>query len=411
MFSPSRRVAGLFLACLSIGTITPLHAEQARLNAFLTLSAFDPEVALWARAETYAAHNLGVVHAGQTVELNLFLKHFGISNEGQSKVSYSIEMTDPQGTLVQRGENLSALDQPMNATRTFLTANEVAILEFPQAYAAGTYQIRALVTDHVKDETITVGAFVKLERLDAVAGFASEAEYESWLTHYYLDPMPGRALKAFLENAAPMQDPALRSWAQIIFYYEIFAANDWLQTQLIADFDSLTELQRANAVFLLGLLKYRDPAFFAALDSDLAELYHDARNLRLPDPTDAIHSPEALEMHWFRFFASGEIRSLQPIAQLLEYAAYEGTLREVADIAESLTDAQREAALKDVLFQSARWSLAGNCIEHPAVHRFCTYLAETGQLSEDAEAVMVDLLRSVRQELAADAVVSESQGG
>ncbi len=412
MFHLTRRLAGIVFACAPLCASTFAQSgTDAPLNAFLTRSAFDPEVTLWARGDTYAAHNLGLVHPGQTVELNLFLKHFGISHEGQSHVTYDIVLSGPDGSQLQRGDDLTALHQPMNATRTYMTANEVAILRFEPEYAPGTYRIHATVTDHVRDEAVTVGAYVELQALQAVASFETASEFEYWLTHYYLDPTPGRALKGFLESAEPMADAAVRSWAQVIFFREVFAQNQWLHAHLVAALSEGTPTQRKNIAFMLGLLQHRDPELFEGFSGAEASLYHEARNLRLPDSTDAIHSPEALEMHWFRFFASGDILSLQPIVQLLEYADYEGTLRSLADVADSLDDTQRQAALKDVLFQSARWSLAGNCIEHPAVHRFCTYLAQTGQLSAEAELVLVDLLQAVRQQLAAgNPPVSASEG-
>jgi hypothetical protein len=374
------------------------------LDACLTHSPYAARVTEWAQGPLDGPADLGKAFPGQVLEVHLFVTGFDTSQTA-GQLTYALELLDAAGETVHTQAPVPFAAHPLPPRRKFLMAPEPCLVPIGEDLPAGTYTLHATVLDEAAGAAVRTSATFEVSAVSQAEPFANAAAFHAWMLDYYKQPEPARALRGLVQHGGDFADPLARPWSEIVFFTEIFQANPWLVPHLetrLRD-ESLSAAQRARLLFLLGLVHEGRPASLPELSDAEAALFHEARALPLPGNNDPIVSPEQLDMLWFRFYATGALQPVQRIAELLALSEYEGTLRSLSEHTGPLSEGRREAALKDVLFQSARWSLAGNCLEHRSVRKFCIYLLQTGQLEEEAHAQLETVLASVSEELAASA--------
>jgi hypothetical protein len=78
-----------------------------------------------------------------------------------------------------------------------------------------------------------------------------------------------------------------------------------------------------------------------------------------------IKSGGDLDLCWGWYFATGDTAALDPIISALDYGQYAGALKRYPNSPQTQKD--REAAVKDAIFQAALWSLGANGSEDPRI--------------------------------------------
>lgn len=169
----------------------------------------------------------------------------------------------------------------------------------------------------------------------------ADDDVQDWLTYYYLEPRPERALSSLdvldreLQKAGRSLADEVNRGGLRSFYARVFAANDGVVRDLAARMPSLPAGQRAFV--REALRRCGTAACKKVVGSEATSAEH-----KMTDPG-------TLDDSWASFFATGDARYVREIIEVLPWSEARG------DIPRLLTGG------------AARWSLASNAYQHARV--------------------------------------------
>lgn len=186
-----------------------------------------------------------------------------------------------------------------------------------------------------------------------------------WMTHYYEYPTPARFVAEVqgLSKAGHLSSPE-KGVVVAVFLGRVMAANPVAVESWLSQLSDLTGRDRETLLLAAGFSRTQEARSFLAKQPDGAKYLEsliDIRSVELEDPA-------VLDMLWADFFATGEVAPLKRLVHVLNYGQYEGAMEKYAGSQKTQKD--REDAMRDAVFQAARWSLESNVRQHRRVGEF-----------------------------------------
>ena len=335
------------------------------------------------------------VAKGEYFNIVPFFKNVATNSSGNAQITYDIEIRRPDGSVDEAMLSCAGYSGQASPAH-LLAARAVLRLCFDPEDPYGEYTINATAYDHVANQTNrqTIKIQQKPFRLETL----SEKERESLFFNYATAPDPSRALAAFLQTKHEFLDEKSEPvWSAIWFFKTIFENNDFLIPHLLAAFPDGTEKQKRDIILVLALMGKTER--LPPLDGELKIFSLGMTTGRIPDPYAEITTGKQLDMLWAEFFATGRIKPVRQLVTALNLAQHLGTLDRIkaGELDPKDPEVYRTGMLEAV-FQSALWSLRGNCERSPLLFHYCVGILESGQLEASTANVLATLLKSIAEE-------------
>ncbi len=196
--------------------------------------------------------------------------------------------------------------------------------------------------------------------------FFSHAIKADWLTDYYIYPTPDLFVSEVnnLSKSGVLSDPKHKQTISV-FLSRILADNPDKTLKWMKELDHLNKTDM-------------EPVFYAVWLSDTKESKEYLKSIGATKaletkPTDflqvPIDSPNTLDTLWAYFFATGQKEPIRKIVSAFNYENHSGALK--AYKMSKQTEQDKQNAILDSIFMSARWSLESNIKQHPRVGEIC----------------------------------------
>lgn len=214
--------------------------------------------------------------------------------------------------------------------------------------------------------------------LIAIAAFLAQAVWAGdWMPHYYENPTPERFVAEVQEfsNAGHLSSPETGPIIAV-FLGRLMAANPVAVESWLSQLNDLTGRDRDTLLLAAGFSRTQEARSFLAKQPDGAKYLGSLIDIRSVEPED----PAVLDMLWADFFATGEVAPLKRLVHVLNYGQYAGAMERYAK--SQKTEKDREDAMRDAVFQAARWSLESNAQQHRRVGELLERIYWQGDLTQ-----------------------------
>lgn len=211
-----------------------------------------------------------------------------------------------------------------------------------------------------------------------IAAFFTQAVWAGdWMTHYYENPSPERFVAEVqgLSKAGHLSSPETGAMIAV-FLGRVMAANPVAVESWLNQLGDLIGGDRETILLAAGFSRTQEARSFLAKQPDGAKYLEelmDVRSIELEDPA-------VLDMLWADFFATGEVAPLKRLVHVLNYGQYAGAMERYAK--SQKTEKDREDAMRDAVFQAARWSLESNAQQHRRVGELLEQIYWKGDLTQ-----------------------------
>jgi len=206
---------------------------------------------------------------------------------------------------------------------------------------------------------------ITLFLLAITLSFSSSANGD-WLMNYYKNPTPGTFVEEVknLSKSGVLSDPKHKQTISV-FLSRVLAANP---DKTLKWMKELNHLNKSDM----------EPIFYAVWLSDTQESKEYLKSIGATKaletkPTDflnvQIDSPNTLDALWAYFFATGQKEPIRKIVSAFNYQEHSGAFESYET--SQKTEKDKQNALLDSIFMSARWSLESNIKHHPRVGEIC----------------------------------------
>jgi hypothetical protein len=196
--------------------------------------------------------------------------------------------------------------------------------------------------------------------------FFSYSVKADWLMDYYIYPTPDLFVSEVnnLSKSGVLSDPKHKQ-AISVFLSRVLADNS---DKTLKWMKELKHLNKADM----------EPVFYAVWLSDTKESKEYLKSIGATQaletkPTNflqvPIDGPNTLDALWAYFFATGQKEPIRKIVSALNYENHSGALE--AYKKSKQTEQDKQNAILDSIFKSARWSLESNIKQRPRVAEIC----------------------------------------
>jgi len=379
----------LFLAVTASGDPFGVMVAPTRQDASLDWwyavpEGFTPKISLVAS-----------VAKGEYFNIIPFFKNYGVTSNGEARITYDIEILRPDGSV---DDALSGCDGHTGKATppNLIAARAVLRICFDPEDPYGEYTINVTAYDHISSQTHR--EIVVIEQTAFSIETLSKSEREELFLRYAESPNPSRALAAFLQTEHSFfgenQEPI---WSAIWFFKTVFENNDYLIPHLLEAFSRGTPKQQKDIILILALISRTDE--LPVLPDSLKTFEQVMKAGRVPDPYSEITTGQQLDMLWAEYFASGRIKPIQQLTTSLNLVKHLGTLDKIkaGELDPEDLEVYRTGMLESV-FQSALWSLRSNCEQSPLLFPYCINILDSEALDPRAQHVFGMLLQSIAEE-------------
>ena len=218
--------------------------------------------------------------------------------------------------------------------------------------------------------------------LFTVNTFASAdlAEDGKWLAQYYKHPAPGEiATKLLLFQKDGLFDNPRTKMPMLGFFSRVMRDNPSKIEQWLHIAESFSEADK-QTVFTAAWLANTEQSknFFKS---------HDVKQLLDKTPPDInnlpINDSKVLDFYWATYSASGDPNAIRRIISALEFEKDAGAVKKYKS--SEHTEADKQAAYHDAIFQAAMWSLTSNCSQDEKIYSICQDWFNSGKLTKPEE--------------------------
>lgn len=226
------------------------------------------------------------------------------------------------------------------------------------------------------------------------AGIARAEGYsQSWSAYYYMQPEPDR----FVDEVRKMSKAGVLSKGStqpgmIAFFSRVMAQNP---DRVAAWMKELSDLPLPDRRLLYTSLWYSN--------TPEAKEYLRANNLQgylAKQPPDILKmepdNPATIDMLWGDFMATGNPETVRRVVSALNLGRYDGAMDKFKNTQKTEEDKKR--AVLDSAYQTVRWSLVMNCLQHPKVMETCEALLKGDDLSPVERKGLEDVISKVQTE-------------
>ena len=319
------------------------------------------------------------VFKNQEIYFGVAIQDYASDKKGVSKVKYTLKIINPHGEIYIQKKDLSAIDAEIENKTFVQLSDENLQMAFGFDDAFGNYDILVEITDEVSGEKKQLISNLKLEVLPPYNSFgiSKKETFTEWMSNYRMDPEPEKALlyfSLFSQSELIKNDESLLP--ALSFFSEIFSTNKYL----FASFPEVYEKADDITKKMLALLAYQSlgEKIFKNYIKE-PEILKMVRNFAVIDPYSEINSGVQMDMLWSKYGASSRQRPILQIITALEYSKYSGS---VEKFKRSKKVEDKDNALKEILFQTAVWSLESHFKTDPLVLNYANYILAYEDISE-----------------------------
>lgn len=330
------------------------------------------------------------VYKNQEIFFGIAVQNYEADKKGNSKVKYDVKIRNPHGDIYLEKNNLIALDSKIENKDYIQLSEENLKLSFSFDDAFGNYQILIEIKDEISGTTKILTSNLKVELLPAYKSFAipQDETFSDWMSNYRNAPEPEKAMQYFIlfsQSELTKKDESLLP--VLAFFTEIFSTNKYLFTSFADAYDSADDGTRK----LLALLAYqslgenvfknyiKDPAFLKMVQ------YFDVVN-----PYAAINSGVQMDMLWSEYEASSKQKPLLHFITALEYSKYVGAAKKFQ---KSKNEEDKNNAVKEILFQTAVWSLENHIKSDVLILNYANYILAHENITETQKTELAKILK------------------
>ena len=319
------------------------------------------------------------IYKNQLIYFGVAVQDYAADKKGFSKVNFNIKITNPHGESYVEKKNLTAINAEIPNKDYVQLSDQNLQMAFGFDDAFGNYEILVEITDLVSGNKKKLTSNIKVEVLPPYNSFGitDKVTFSEWMSNYKMNPEPEKALLYFIlfsqselikkdENLLPI----------LSFFTEIFSTNKYL----FASFPTVYEKGDETTKNLLALLAYQSlgEKLFKNYIKE-PEILKMVKDFEVPNPYTTIDSGVKMDMLWGEFMASAKQKPILQLLSALEYSKFSGASKKLQN---SKNDQDKEDSFKEILFQTAVWSLESHIKNDVLVLNYANYILAYEDLTE-----------------------------
>ena len=319
------------------------------------------------------------IYKNQLIYFGVAVQDYAADKKGFSKVNFNIKITNPHGESYVEKKNLTAINAEIPNKDYVQLSDQNLQMAFGFDDAFGNYEILVEITDLVSGNKKKLTSNIKVEVLPPYNSFGitDKVTFSEWMSNYKMNPEPEKALLYFIlfsqselikkdENLLPI----------LSFFTEIFSNNKYL----FASFPTVYEKGDETTKNLLALLAYQSlgEKLFKNYIKE-PEILKMVKDFEVPNPYTTIDSGVKMDMLWGEFMASAKQKPILQLLSALEYSKFSGASKKLQN---SKNDQDKENSFKEILFQTAVWSLESHIKNDVLVLNYANYILAYEDLTE-----------------------------
>ena len=271
-------------------------------------------------------HNTDTVFREQNFILATMITGYSVDADNRAHLVYDVEITRPDGKVYESIKDIPAIEnKKVNPEYVLMSEGKLRVF-FESDKPLGKYDIKVTLKDLVSKEEKQLSREIEVQEYEGATGIDSVDELENWIQEYYQSPSPGKAIHAYLFYASSKASDNDKTFAPVFtFFLHVVNNNRYLLPHVMRIYP---EQDLKTKIYLIYLLQYADydaADFLAKLEGKEKEVYKGIKDKPYGlDPYDTIEDAAQLDMLWGEFFATGNIKPIHRLIQVLEYRKYSG---------------------------------------------------------------------------------------
>lgn len=366
------------------GVILP-SVQYAHADIFYhTPSEFPPALAL---AEELAP--------GQRLDVLVLARGYAVDADSQAHVTYELSIHKPNGKVTRLPEPVTVAEKKRVDPRQLLFPTGVARFATDPGDPPGDYRLEILLHDHISGAAVNKSAMVRVADSAEALPLPADTEMLRFLTDYYQRPRPRLALSALaaFSQSAYAARKADGHGTLLGFYGQVLSDNPWLLPQFVQRLATTKdESERRLVALVLAYAKRDDPKFSSDLPRAARTALAEVRKEPIPLPSAEPTLGGQLDLEWGTFLASGRF---EPVANLVavmkRYQPYRGKLDEFKKLTVKPKTMPPDV-MKDILFNTALWSLGSNAAQQKLVRYYLIGIAQSKETPPEVRAAVEEAL-------------------
>ena len=319
------------------------------------------------------------IYKNQLIYFGVAVQDYAADKKGFSKVNFNIKITNPHGESYVEKKNLTAINAEIPNKDYVQLSDQNLQMAFGFDDAFGNYEILVEITDLVSGNKKKLTSNIKVEVLPPYNSFGitDKVTFSEWMNNYKINPEPEKALLYFIlfsQSELIKKDESLLPI--LSFFTEIFSNNKYL----FASFPTVYEKGDETTKNLLALLAYQSlgEKLFKNYIKE-PEILKMVKDFEVPNPYTTIDSGVKMDMLWGEFMASAKQKPILQLLSALEYSKFSGASKKLQN---SKNDQDKENSFKEILFQTAVWSLESHIKNDVLVLNYANYILAYEDLTE-----------------------------
>jgi len=194
----------------------------------------------------------------------------------------------------------------------------------------------------------------------------SHAAKADWLMDYYIYPTPDLFVSEVnnLSKSGVLSDPNQKQTISV-FLSRVLADNPDKTLKWMKELKHLNKADMEPIFYAVWLSDTKESKeYLKSIGATLALETKPTNFLQVP-----IDNPSTLDALWAYFFATGQKEPIRRIISALNYEKHSGALESYKT--SKKTEENKQNAILDSIFMSARWSLESNIKQHSRVGDIC----------------------------------------
>ena len=210
--------------------------------------------------------------------------------------------------------------------------------------------------------------------------FFSHAVKADWLMEYYIFPTPDLFVSEVnnLSKNGVLSDPKNKQTVSV-FLSRVLADNSDKTLKWMKELEHLNKTDMETVFYAVWLSDTKESKEYLKSIGATQALETKPTNFLLVP----IDSPSTLDALWAYFFATGQQEPIRRIVSAFNYENHSGALE--AYKTSKQTELDKQNAILDSIFRSARWSLESNIKQHPRVAEICGDLFKDKSLTNSEQ--------------------------
>lgn len=401
----SRPFVLLPASLLLIILVLPLSA--AALDILVLPTAIDREMDAWHHVPVNSEPTLYPtkrIYRAQPFRLLVIAKDYTINDQSNADISYKVQFFAPNGReLLGQKRPMELYKGRVGNDALLLASQQFLTLDFSASDPLGRYQIKVTAHDTLSNLQALATVELTLAAMTDRPDFTSTEDLSNWLTNYYREPDPARAVTALRQYVDPESLAAEKQVSLLTFLSTVVRDNPFLWPHLKAIYLEAGPEDRKRILLLAALTDQQDDAFFSSLGPEFSAYYAEANRVRLPVPSDRPSTGIEIDTLWAEFMATGTIAPVRKLVGTLHLGSYRGTQDKIAAGRLIATPENKVKASLESVYQSALGSLLQNGQNHSLVRQYLGYIYDLEDLDPAVKSQLGELLAILKQRTNEDA--------